>query len=412
MQFKIQILQSYVIIFVISLCVLISWYLSNYPRKNKKGKIGFIISLYCSDEKENKKIREDFIITIKNQLLKGSIGSNINVIVMPSIISQKIETLEDAQKLRIKYRSHFMIYGRVRLREIENKKNHIIDLNGIVSHNPIPDSIQRQFTSEFGELFPTKIHIDQENDIFSFDFTSDFIEIVSKYIIGIAAGVSGDLLLAELLFHEVSSELSSKDKRFPIYKKLLDRVPLRIAEVQISRAQVIYRLWTKTYNKNLIETFGAILESVNLEQRRNQVFGILHSVFLFLYDRDIKNSILSLRENCPDRNFNWYINYAFLHAYSGQLVKVTRHFHIISTLTPNNDTIYLTEEFTSWVLENEPTAYTLYYYLGLLNWKVKGDLELAIKDFNSFIENADINKYRREIDMCKIRIPMFKKGII
>lgn len=97
----------------------------------------------CSNEKEREKIREDFIFTLQNLIKRGNIGSTFQVIPIPNHISEKITDNEKAELLRQKCKAHFFLYGRVRLREINNKKFHIIDLDGIVSHKPIPKEVSR-----------------------------------------------------------------------------------------------------------------------------------------------------------------------------------------------------------------------------------------------------------------------------
>ncbi len=50
-----------------------------------------------------------------------------------------------------------------------------LKLESIVAHKPLPKEIQKQFTFEFKELFPKKLLIPIENDLLSFEFTSELI---------------------------------------------------------------------------------------------------------------------------------------------------------------------------------------------------------------------------------------------
>lgn len=403
---------SHIIILIVFLLVVVAiWCESYFPRKTGRGKIGFIISLYCSDEEENKKIREDFIDRIKIQSKKGRVGQIFQFIELPMRLAKNIESFEDANKIRIKYKAIFILYGRVRARPLGKHQYHFIDLDGIVSHRSVSKPVQNKLIKEFIELLPSEIRIKQESDILAFNFTSDFIEIVAKYIIGIAALISGDLNLAELLFSEVNLEISNKNRKFPIYDKIFNRIPKRLSEVRLNRASMLYNEWKNTHNDNLIESIGVHLELINEKYRKNQVFGILYSIFLFLYDRDIDGSLNSLRSYCPRNEFTWQMNYSFLMAYAGDLPRVKTHIDLAQLYNPIPTTIADTEEFTKWILELEPKRFTLHYYLGFLNWLIKGDLELAIKDFALFVTQADKKLFRKEITYCKQRIALLEKRI-
>lgn len=134
---------------------------------------------------------------------------------------------DSANEMRVRCKAHFMIYGRVRRRVINEKENHIVELEGAVAHQPISDQVSDKLAAEFTELLPRNVHIPTENDLFFFQFTSEWAEIVARYIIGVAASCSGDIKYAEVLYLDVLSRLQNKDNDFPIYRKLKERVPHR-----------------------------------------------------------------------------------------------------------------------------------------------------------------------------------------
>jgi hypothetical protein len=86
-----------------------------------------------------------------------------------------------------------MIYGRGRERKIEGKNHFVLNLEGIVSHKPIPLEISKKLSMEFSELLPRRPAIAEENDLFSFDVFSNWVNLVSQCIVGIVSLLSGEL---------------------------------------------------------------------------------------------------------------------------------------------------------------------------------------------------------------------------
>lgn len=211
------------------------WYTRRLPR-TKVDKVGFVVSISSDDEKEAKKIRTDFVQTIRRLIKRGEVGASFQFIEVPSFISENVVDIDDAQRLRSVTNSHFVLYGRVRVRAISKIEHYFIELDGIVAHKVVSDVFRKSLSKEFSELLPRKIAISAENDLFAFEFTSEWAEIVAKYIIGIAAALSGDLEYAQRLYLDVRDRVGSKNRQFPIFEKLRQRLPIRIFEISEARA--------------------------------------------------------------------------------------------------------------------------------------------------------------------------------
>jgi len=136
---------------------------------------------------------EEFVIILQELLRGGVSGNSFQLIKIPEHIGRTTIDLDDAQNLRLKCRVHFSIYGRGRLRNVGDQQIHLLDLEGIVAYKAIPREISEKFGSEFAELLPRHVRIASQSDVFSFEFTSNWTNCVSRYIIGIVALLSGDL---------------------------------------------------------------------------------------------------------------------------------------------------------------------------------------------------------------------------
>lgn len=364
------------------------WWWSRQPPVTPVDKIGFLISISCTDDQESKQLQEDFVQPLRNLLKSGKTGYAFHVMEMPPHISSTVQDIEEAQALRIKCRAHFMIFGRVRLREINGKVVHVLDLEGAVSHNPVPDHISQTLSQEFTELMPRKLHVAKENDLLAFQFTSEWTDVVARYVIGLASAISGDWDYAETLFLDVKSKLHGKSTKFPIYLKLKDRVPLRISELYQARALANYRKWFESKNNDfLLQTEANLTHLAPTHQDAKETLN-LKAILAFVLRKDIDDAIAMVKKIKAPESPLWHLNMAFLLGYRKELKNAIRHYRIAAGMDIDADVLAQVEEFIVWVLQEEPDKHHLYYCLGFFNWKIKGDLVRAVQDFEEFLAGA------------------------
>lgn len=385
------------ILIIIELLIFVIWYLSRRPPKTKKDKVGFLISIACDNDKESKKLRDDFIIPLRQQLKTGQTGSGFHFMTLKQHHAKRVIEEDEAEKIRQYTKPHFMLYGRVRLRTIDNKEQHIIDLNGLVTHRPVSSMISQVIAKEFAELLPRQLNIPTQNDLLSLQFTSEWIAVVTKYIIGIAAAYSGDLDYAEQMYRDALLRLKNKDPKIPIYKSLNSRLPIRISELYETRANIAHRNWVLDNDPKYINEIGENLASIDETRKKTQT-SVLHleAIYLFLKDRDIDGAIKIILKIKHMESALWCYNIAFLEAYRGNLKLAIRYYRKASSREIEASVITQVEDFLCWIIKEEPDKYHLYYCLGFFNWKTKGDNLRAIKDFENFLNSCKPNEYEIE----------------
>lgn len=379
---------------------IIWWYTNRLP-KTKKGKVGFLISITTGEEKERKKIMEDFVTTLHELLKSGTSGHSFQLIKIPEHVAEKIVDIDDAQRLRLKCRAHFVIYGRVRLRTVAGREEHVLHLEGIVAHKPISEVVRQKLSNEFAELLPRRVLIATENDVFSFAFTSEWINCVSKYIIGIAAACSGDLDYAEKLQNDVRRLLDGQDQTFPIFAKLKQRVPQRLAEINHARASIACNRWAKTRDPVEMEAVGHHLDRIPSFYANDYGVLLLKSIFLFVKHRDVKGAMVALKKCKGVSEGTWLYNIGFLYAYIGDLKRAIQRYRNAMDLPIEPQVIAQIEEFICWLLVEEPQKYQLHYCLGFINWKIKEDRKQAIKDFETFLSQGNQNEFTVERELAR-----------
>lgn len=388
---------GYVIIYSITFLALFAiWVISNRLPKTAKGKVGFVVCLQCSNEEENKRIREDFVTTLRDLLKQGASGRAFDFIEIPQHIAETITDLDAASTLKYKTNAHFLIYGRVRFRTLDGKDYHIIDLNGVVAHRPLPIEVSKNLANEFSELFPRNIRIQTENDLLSFNFTSDWTECVAKYIIGIASVSSGDLDFAEKLFKDVQQKLNNLPSEFQVFAKLRERLPIRFSEIYQARAISFLNLWRKALVPDDLDQFVINTNKIPADLPQDYGVLLLRGFEAFLNGRDTAKAINFMKKCKQYDDVIWHFNLAFLNAYEGNLAKTIQYYRTCCNYDITPKTIEEVEEFMVWMLEAEPDKYQFHYCLGFFNWKIKEDLQRALTDFEEFLAVATDDTYGKE----------------
>jgi hypothetical protein len=389
-----------IIIYVISLFIVsAAWFYSNRYPKTANGKVGFVVSIECSSEEENLRIKEDFTDTLRRLLKNGTLGGTFHFIEIPQHLAAKIKDNDDATNLKVKTKAHFVIYGRVRLRPIDGKDCHVLELEGLVAHKQLPQEISNQLANEFRELFPRRVRIPTENDLLSFNFTSEWTECVAVYIIGIASALSIDLVYAEQLFRDVEKKLKGTTTDFPIFEKLRQRLPIRFAEINKFRALVSLRVWRKQHSQEALSQFSENINKIPEGVNDDYDTLLLRGIEAFLLHRDMKTALSCVNKCKKYDDPIWHFNLAFLNAYNEELVKAIRQYRICANYEIQPITLTEVEDFLVWILQEEPNKYQFHYCLGFFNWKIKGDILQARDDFNKFLKCCNKGEFEKEKEL-------------
>src|SRR5207244_3535770 len=96
---------------------------------------------------------------------------------------------------------------RVRMRNKDGKPAHLISFEGMVRHRPVPNEVSHALGVDFTKVLPRRVVIERENDAFEFEATSEWTDVSTRYVVGMAALISGDVAYAESLFLYVKQKL-------------------------------------------------------------------------------------------------------------------------------------------------------------------------------------------------------------
>lgn len=379
-------LLKFFLLILICLIFIMLWLKSCALPKNKKGYIGFAVAICTENEKQRTKLTQDFIHTLRKLLLDSTIGHNFYFLDIPSHHAEQINfNCNNANEIFKKIQCHFMIYGRERVRLIDKNEMHLLNLEGIVSHTPIPSEISEKISMEFAELMPRNIRFPTENDVFSFEVTSEWVNLVAMYIIGIASFVSGDVNYSNILFDKLFLKISNSKNDYHVINKLRYRVPYWRTKSKLVLASHAYEQWVKhktQYNLIQLKTY---LDELHTIAPSNYPARLLRAIWFFL-QRDLTNAKREVRKCTGTKDGVWRYSMAFLDAYVGNLKLASRRYMVAFKYFIQPGILLNTEEFIAWVINEEPDKVQLYYILGLINYYKKQDKIRAMQDFQRFLD--------------------------
>jgi hypothetical protein len=394
---------------VAAVLILAIWLYSRKTPKTKNGHVGIVIAITCESDEESQRFRADFIAPLRSAVQSGISDGRIELIELPRFLATQISDERTALDIIRKARARLIIYGSVRRRGNGTDRFCRMDLRAAVSHNPISLETSKAFGKEFSEILPSSIKIPADQEFVGFTFTSDLTEIVSKYVLGIAAGLSGDLAYAESMFLEVREKLSRKQGKVPTFTKLNERLPVRLAEVYEARANAAYFAWRKAPSQEAVEDIGKYIKAMEGPGIfRLPSYYSISAIYQFLSDRNVA-AALSILKNIRNSGGIWNLNVAFLNAYKGNLKSATRNYKSSAARDVDSDIIGQVEDFLCVILENEPDKYQLHFCLGLFNEHIKGDKLRAIADYKVFIASGDAEEFPSERELARNWIMKLEK---
>ena len=242
-----------------------------------------------------------------------------------------------------------------------------------------------------GELLPSKLKIEDDNFLQSFEFTSQWTDIASKYIIANARLLSGDIDIANELYDEVLNCIS-RYGNVPSIEKIGINSKTNTVLILGIKIKDLYEYWVETHNIALIQEIHEHIEIYKRYEIINyEIETIKAIVFVLLFhDIDTALKILSIFPN-QEQNATWFLNMAFLLAYKGELSSAYKEYN--RALARPKEEFYdglinKVEDFIVLMLNHNPNIIQLHYCLGIINKNFKNDSLLAKNDLLTFVSSV------------------------
>lgn len=186
------------------------WIWDNKVPTIPKGTAGVVLALSCENSAHDKQVRTDLVNTLRQLLTSDQAATRFHFLDLPPHHARRCLDHESSSTVLREARGHLLLYGNVRLRTVNSVPAHIVSLEGVVRHTNQSPEVRSKISADFRAALPRRVQFGLDNDAFAFEATSEWTEVAARYVIGLAAFVSGDVWYAEELLLSVEGPSESR----------------------------------------------------------------------------------------------------------------------------------------------------------------------------------------------------------
>lgn len=395
-------LVEWLLIVAALLVLAVLWFMTRLPRVSK-GKVGFGIAIEFEDSEPAKQVRSDFVVALR-ELVQNSprFRHEFVVVEFSQSVAKVLTDQQRAERVARQSNLSFLLWGRARLRTFASGPSHLIDLHCLVRHGPIAAERSREFSEEFASILPR--FIVQGGNVFAFEFAARHLDAAARFIIGTAAALSNDFRYAEELLLDAEARLQQyvgRAEGTPV-AVLLDRVKRRIVDLYQEWLTCLARRHIATRDDAILQQHDEIAKKLQRYQPDNYSAHLAAAISAFALRGDIGAARREIAECRGSSDATWRYSEAFLYAYDGDLESAYGSYRA-ALQSPLDDPTVPTqcEEFIQGVIDREPHRQWLFYCLGLINHRAKGDLVAARADFQRFVDGVDPVRFARHVRIAR-----------
>lgn len=360
------------------------WFSDRKLKKCPPGKVGFLLAISVDDSDTYKLFQRDFIQNIERLLLTSELRQRIWVEEVPQWRLEKAPSMDDAAELRQMSNCTFVLFGQVRTRQ-EQRRQHYIDLSGVIGHAETEEHNTSKLRNEFSELMPRRIIAEEGSELPTFEMTSTLTSMVAKYIAGIGAYLSGSLDAAEVLYKDASVIAEQTKDGQEISRKIRERLPVRFTELVITRARSSYQNWCASRDDSDLMDMARELASAPEEGHVIPEWRTLQAISLVATAGSDLDKIEALVKSSADSDPAKHVNLAFFDLLRSDLKAAARHYRNADARNISMETIEEVMSFLDWYKMYRPEyCCEVEYALGFISCHLLKDRQMAKVSFDEF----------------------------
>ncbi len=369
------------------------WFTHRIPRC-PPDKVGIVIAVVADDADEARQIESDFVREIIARFHEEHGASNFHVMVLPPFAAAHVVHDKRMGFFLEKCRGHLILSGFARRRIVDGKEAHLLQLEGAVRHAPLPKALSEAFAREFGEAFPRKLIIPKDGDVFAFEVGSGWIDLSVRYVVAIAAHLSGDFAYAEGLFLSVERRITETKNLSEILRPIARDIPKRLVGLYDVWRGYLARQYFLRREISTLEKTDQVAAKL-LDRDPSNYGGLLtRAMCHFCLRRDVVKARMCLKSCEAVQDAAWRYSMAFLSAYEGNLKKAHDEYRKAFRAPRPDPTLALQcEEAILAVVRDEPEKQHLQFCTGLINYNAKEDFSAAKRDFELFLKSPDLERH-------------------
>ncbi|OFW98454.1 MAG: hypothetical protein A3J37_04080 [Alphaproteobacteria bacterium RIFCSPHIGHO2_12_FULL_45_9] len=384
-------------------------------KRVKKGKLGIGIALTYENNDECKKLYHDLVTAIQSSFALHEL-KDVVIVRFDNIQSSTIVTFPEALDACKDKNLRVLLFGKVRVRKLKNDDEGLIEIKCAAQHVPIPLNHSQQFGNIIKNALADRMHL-PVNEFILTEIAAKHTEAVIKYIIGLTCCFANDYKNGERFLVEAKEQAEVTQPHVSYEKTSANGTEQRIfsfyntIKSQLSHlySKIIadnLNLWRATNDVRYLTESQAFVEKLKNLQTQNEaehdLTAVSAAIGAFVLHRDIDRAYREL-EKCKNKNQSWFCNIAFLKAYEGNLDAAYKNYMSAFRLQLTDPTTFSQcEEFIVKIIEDEPEKRAeLYFCLGVINYRAKGDYYAAKRDFIQFLKRASDQKHTKHIGLVQ-----------
>jgi hypothetical protein len=374
-------------IFLITLIMLVLWYISNRIPNFSKNKINLLFVIKTETQEQYDCINFKLIEKIEDKL---NINFRIHLMNRHKANSYKYDN-ESLSLLIDSSNANMILFGKCYSGNIDSIENIVLEFKGAILHKPMPSEVSKLLSIEMQQLIRNEMYIPKSNDILNFKLYIDRIELVIKYLLGLSFYLSADFHSSKSFYEDIYNEVQLIKNNEPVINSIKTRIPHRLYEVHEVLATVATINFRITKDEKYLDEMKTSLDLMNKYNPNSYVYFLKLSIYYFLNGRQINNVKKTLNKCKNNKDISWRYSVAFIDVYNGKLEEAYKKYKNLFNKEYHHELLFDIEDFIVNVIEMEPNKYEMYFALALINYYYKGDNNLAYKYFKTFIDNAQIN---------------------
>ena len=179
-----------VIDIAVSFTVYAIWWCSTRVKKHPKNVVGIDLVLVCDTREQEKRVRADFVETLKEVLSNGEVP--FSFIMHSKSKAGDIGDLKGASRFMDISGGRFLIKAKAKLRKIDDEERNVVEMVCTVSHSKVQSRVKEFLAEEIDNSMRKDDIISHNNDIYQFRNAAERVDVSTRYILALASLVSGD----------------------------------------------------------------------------------------------------------------------------------------------------------------------------------------------------------------------------
>lgn len=400
-----------------SLTWLIFWAWNRRMPKARKNKVGIVVAIEASGQKEKIDLLNDFKTRLEDLSTKESL-SEIDLVLLNEYYSKKVvKRLRRARKdgdlkaqiqIAQKTRGRLLVFGEVKDR-IDGVEKCFLNMDAVVAY-PRNQRAEEHIKDGFANLWQGKLCFEKNREFLGFQITADIVFHAARYVIGMAFYAAGNVNLARKFHESLYKDQTFSSIKAPNILHIRNKLKALLSEENWHLAHNYYK------QENLIEAKRCLEQSLVMQETYSGY--LLQSNIIFAHKSDpiaALESVRKAKDMATIKDGAWRYNKAFLMAYRGKYPEALKVYkQIINPRNSYEGEEYILNqvyEFNEKYILNNPDKPWPHFIIGYLKYK-KENIEVeAYESFEKFIKEAhgkpEFKEFLEVAEECAAEI---KKG--